>query len=125
MHKTVTTLLIAAPAALAIFATVPATQSPVLAAPKAAAGKQVFLDYKCNKCHTVASAGVKQAKSKKGREPADLSSVGAKHSRAWLGKYLQKQETIEGKKHKKKFRGDAAEEKALLDWLAALKTAKK
>ena len=96
-----------------------------IAKPKAdnSPGKVVFTEYKCNKCHTVKAAGVKRLKPLKegSRRPPDLSGVGLRHSREWMGRYLQKKETMEGRKHKKKFRGEGAERKALLDWLSALK----
>lgn len=123
MKKILGTLLVGA---VAVVAASSVGHTPAAAAPKGAdAGKAVFLEYKCNKCHTVASAGIKVLKAKKGREPADLSSVGAKHSRKWIGKYIKKEEKMDGRKHKKKFAGEPAEETALLDWLSSLKAAKK
>jgi hypothetical protein len=89
-----------------------------------APGQKVFTEYKCNKCHTVDSAKIARTKEpKKGdKEPPDLSGVGAKHERSWIEGYIQKQQEKDGKKHKVKFRGDANETKALLDWLTSLKT---
>ena len=105
---------------------VTATPSVMAAPAKGAPGKQVFVEHKCNECHTVKVEGVERSKKKKkGIDPPDLSDVGKSRKRDWMQRFLQKKEKIDGKKHKKKFRGDAAEEKALLDWLTSLKSAEK
>ena len=123
MKKILGTLLVGT---VALVAASSVGRPPAAAAPKAAdAGKAVFLDYKCNKCHTVASANIKVLKEKKGSEPLDLSTVGKDHPRAWIAKFIKKEEKREGRKHKVKFAGDAAEETALLDWLSSLKAGKK
>ena len=87
-------------------------------------GQKVFLDYKCNKCHTVASAKIEATKKPKDGEKAapDLSDVGTKQKREWIDAYIHKKETLDGKKHKVLFRGDDAELKSLLDWLTSLKS---
>lgn len=83
---------------------------------------RVFLEYKCNKCHTVSAAKVERSeKEPEGDRPApDLSSVGSRRSRAWIEAFLQKRETIDGRRHKPQFRGDDEELAALLDWLGSL-----
>ena len=103
-------------------------------------GKQVFLDMKCNKCHTIKSAAITQlpkAPAEPGeeedeeeapKEPTDLSKLddqvmkapeGAKeHVKKWLKKEVQ-HTTKEGKlvKHKKLFKGSDADLQALVDFL--------
>ncbi|MGH7727111.1 MAG: c-type cytochrome [Candidatus Eiseniibacteriota bacterium] len=92
-------------------------------------GKALFLEFKCNGCHAVQAAGV-EAKKIAGEEPdpkekpPDLSNVGAKKDAAWMRKYLMKQEKLEGKLHKKKFRGTPEQLATITDWLATQKTGK-
>lgn len=44
----------------------------------------------------------------------------SRRSRAWIEAFLQKRETIDGRRHKPQFRGDDEELAALLDWLGSL-----
>jgi mono/diheme cytochrome c family protein len=82
----------------------------------AADGKEVFLAQKCNLCHTVSSADIEATtKSDKMLGP-DLSAVEA-HDPAWLAKYLKQEETRDGEKHKKAFKGTDEELQALIAWL--------
>lgn len=103
-------------------------------------GKKLFLDNKCNSCHTIASQGVEkrsaaaaeatEAKEGEAKEAAatstskrkvpDLGGVGIERKADWLTKYLQKLETIDGKKHMKKFAGTDADLATLTAWLASL-----
>lgn len=98
---------------------------------KAADGKALFTQFKCNSCHTVKALGIaKQAsaedeKEKSDRKPPDLSGVGKEHNAAWMAKYLMKLEEIDGEKHRKKFRGTEAELKTITGWLELQKADKK
>ena len=93
------------------------------------AGQKAFLDNKCNSCHTLDAAKIakieiedeeeEDADSKK--EPPDLSSVGKERTAAWIEKWLMKKETIEGQRHRKKFKGSEEELKAVSAWLATFK----
>lgn len=116
------------------------------AADEEPAGKKLFLDNKCNSCHTIASQGVekkssaeaeeakdaketKDAKEGEAKEEAsaskkkvpDLGGVGVERKADWITKYLQKTEAINGKKHMKKFRGTDEELATLAAWLESLK----
>ena len=51
--------------------------------------------------------------------------MGVKRNAEWISRWLMKQETIDGKKHEKKFKGNAQDLKAVSEWLAAQKGAKK
>ena len=85
-------------------------------------GKAIFNQYKCAKCHTIKSEGIKQDGAPvEGKEPHDLSGVGLKHDAQWLQKWLLKEEVIAGKKHIKKFSGSEDELKTLTGWLVTLK----
>jgi len=87
----------------------------------AADAKELFVASKCVKCHSIESQGV-AATPKKGDEDKvhDLSKVGAEHTADWIQKFLRKQELLEGKKHKLKFRGSDADLETLATWLASL-----
>jgi cytochrome c551/c552 len=88
----------------------------------AADGKALFESSKCVRCHSIESQGV-AAKPKEGEEDEeieDLSKVGAERSAEWIQKYLRKEEAIEGKKHKQKFRGSDGDLQTLATWLASL-----
>jgi hypothetical protein len=105
------------------------------------AGKKIFLDSKCNVCHSVKEAdikvlegdaaaapeeeaddaGEKAEKSDKKIEPPDLSGVGNRHTAEFIGNFLRKKETIDGRKHQRRFRGTPEERQTLVDWLMTLK----
>lgn len=81
-------------------------------------GKQIFTDQKCRSCHSVETAGFKK---KPNQKVPDLSEVGSKYDAAFLIKFLEKKETIEGRKHMKKFTGSSGDLEALANWLISLK----
>lgn len=82
------------------------------APPAAPDGKAVFTQQKCTKCHS--APGIKGGKK-------DLAGVAKARSAEWMKKWLLKEETIDGKKHKKGFGGTPAELDAVVEWLASLK----
>lgn len=95
---------------------------------KAKDGKAIYAKYECAGCHAIAAVGIK--KQVGGAEPGDdeapdLSGVGAKRTADWISKWLLKKETIDGKKHEKKFKGNAEELDTLAKWLETLKTGAK
>ena len=81
-------------------------------------GQQIFTDSKCTKCHSVESLEIVSSKD----EPLDLSNIGADKDAEFLKKYLVKEETMNDKKHKTKFKGSDEELNTLVDWLLTLKT---
>lgn len=92
----------------------------------AADGKQLVSDKKCTTCHSVKAAGIEKTKKKKG---PDLSGVGKKYDAEHIAKYLKKEvehKSVykEGKnvKHKKKFKGNDEELKAVAAFLAQQKS---
>ena len=95
-------------------------------------GKAVFLQYKCNSCHSVEAQKIAVKKSEDAEadaeaeedktEPPDLSGVGLEQNAVWMSKYLTKKEKLHDKTHRKKFRGTAPELKDLTTWLSTLKT---
>jgi len=88
----------------------------------AADAQELFVAGKCQRCHSIESQGI-AAKPKEGDEDEvhDLSKVGGERTAEWIQKFLRKQETLEGKKHKQKYRGSDADLETLATWLASLK----
>lgn len=80
-------------------------------------GKKVFVDNKCNMCHTVKSAGIESKKS----DASDLSAVGKDQTAEFLMKYLKKEAKLNDKDHKSAFKGSDEDLKILVDWLQTLK----
>jgi cytochrome c2 len=80
-------------------------------------GKQIFLDNKCNSCHTVNSMEI--TSKKEGAQ--DLSNAGSVGNAELLKSYLLKESKINDKEHKMKFKGTNEELNALVDWLVTLK----
>ena len=103
----------------------------VSAADAVPAGQKIFTDFKCTQCHSIDSLKIAKVKSEekeeeaeeggKKVEPPDLSGTGNNHDVAFMSKWLMKEEKIEGKKHKKKFKGNEEELKTLSEWLGTLK----
>lgn len=98
----------------------------LLSTPSHAAGdgKALFISNKCNSCHTISAQGVQKIKSDEeetGKKPPDLSHVGKEKDAKWIKGYLMKTETLNGKKHKKAWKGSDADLTTLADWLATLK----
>lgn len=103
-------------------------------ADESAGGKDVFLKYKCDLCHSVSSAGI-TARNEKSGAP-DLLDTLTRHKREWVPNYIRKKEGAghescdkvpkerDGKPHKLAFKGTPEEEKLLLDWLTEQKTPK-
>jgi CxxC motif-containing protein (DUF1111 family) len=81
-------------------------------------GKQIFMDSKCNNCHTVTSNEITSRKD----DAVDLSNVGSVGDAQLISNYLLKEAKINEKDHKIKFKGSEAELNALSDWLSSLKT---
>ncbi len=120
------TWITAAVVAIGLCAAVPSAR-----AAEPSKGAKLFVKYRCTSCHSVKAVGIEKkageaeegaaeaAKAK--RKPPDLSGIGLDHDAAWFSKWLQKKETVEGRKHIKMFRGSEAELKELTGWLASLK----
>ena len=84
-------------------------------------GKTIFVGNKCNMCHSVPSAGIEaKVKSEKMKGP-DMTAAAARLDPEQLAKYLRKQEQLDGKDHKKEYKGNDEELKALIAWLQSLK----
>jgi len=81
-------------------------------------GKEIFLDSKCNKCHTVISMEITSKKD----DAIDLSDAGSVGDVQFLKSYLLKEAEIDDKSHKTKFKGSEEELNTLAEWLTSLKS---
>ncbi len=84
-------------------------------------GKQIFLDQKCNLCHSVSTAGIEATIKSAAMRGPDLVNVADKHDASWLKDWLHKKVEMNGKKHRKMFSGSDEELDALISWLQAQK----
>lgn len=114
---------------------------------KEPAGKKLFLENKCNSCHSIEAAGVEKAKKAEteaaatekkdaaaaektttvpAHKPPDLSSIGLDQNAEWIGKFLKKEVAAQdGKKHMKLWKGTDEDLKTLTAWLGEQKAEKK
>jgi len=81
-------------------------------------GKQIFIDNKCNNCHTVTSMEITSKKD----DAVDLSNAGSVGDAQLIKSYLLKEAKLNDKDHKLKFKGLEAELNALVNWLLSLIT---
>jgi len=81
-------------------------------------GKQIFVDSKCNNCHTVTSIEITSKKD----DAVDLSNAGSSGDGQLIKSYLLKEVKINDNDHKVKFNGSEAELNTLSEWLASLRT---
>ena len=102
-------LAAAAAAALAFSATTAFGQDGSLAAQ----GKRVFNDQGCYGCHTMGKSGTPIA--------PDLSTIGSKHSEAYLRTWLEDPKLQEPRAHMPKLELSEGEVRALAAYLASLK----
>ena len=84
-------------------------------------GKAIFTDAKCSNCHSISTLGITGLRKEGGAKPNDLSNTGGKFKAEWIEKWLLKQETLNNKKHMRKFKGSPDELHTLAAWLETLK----
>ncbi len=94
----------------------------VLASMAAAAdGKALFLEKKCNQCHTVDSQSI--AKTSEKMKGVDLSNASALiESKDWAKSFLKREVKKDDKNHQREFKGTDEELDAIVSWLMTLKT---
>ncbi len=81
--------------------------------------RALFTGQKCNMCHSVPEADVvAMAKSKKMRGP-DIPAESREPD--WIVRYLKREIQLNGKDHKKEFKGTEEELRAIAAWLVELK----
>ena len=83
-------------------------------------GKTLFTEtHKCNMCHAVPAAGIEaKTKSDKMKGPDLGGKMEADFEQ--LAAYVRKAGELEGKSHKKEFKGTDEELQAIIDWLGSL-----
>ena len=81
-------------------------------------GKQIFIDSKCNNCHTVTSMEITSKKD----DAVDLSNTSSVGDEKLLKSFMLKESKINDKEHKLKFKGSEEELNELVNWLLTLKT---
>ena len=108
------------------------------------AGAALFKKGGCNECHSISalnipkeakkkdaaaepapateSAPAATAEGKKKKDAPDLSGVGLEHDAKWISAFLNKEETLNGEKHEKRFKGTEADRRTISMFLAGLKT---
>jgi cytochrome c551/c552 len=84
------------------------------------AGKALFLKNKCNTCHSVESQGIEALRDVKAAP--DMSDAGNLiPDAAWAVKFVKREETKDGKKHRRPFKGSDKDVEQMIDWLMSLK----
>ncbi len=97
----------------------PLTDPTPVAAEDLADGRALFIDQKCHMCHSVPELDVvAMAKSKKMRGP-DMPAESREPD--WIVRYLKREVQLNGKDHKKEFKGTEEELRAIAAWLVELK----
>jgi mono/diheme cytochrome c family protein len=89
------------------------------------AGRKVFMDHNCHRCHSVKAEGIDMVAGDvdddEDTDGGDLSDIGNQYDRRFLAMYLIKRESIDGKEHQRRFRGEREELAAIANWLESLK----
>lgn len=85
-------------------------------------GQAAFLANKCNLCHAVPAVAIEAKTKSEKMKGADLGGP-VEGEFAVIAAYVRKQGELEGKSHKKEFKGTDEELQAILDWLAELEPA--
>lgn len=87
--------------------------------------EKLFVEtHKCNMCHSVAAAGIEAKTSSEKMKGPDLSGFETKKSFAELASFIKKNSQLDGKDHKKSFKGSDEELRAIVDWLGSLEPQK-
>ena len=80
-------------------------------------GKALFLAAKCQTCHAVSSADIEAKTDNPKLLGPDLTGVTQRYEPDWLVQYIKKEIDLEGKRHKKTFKGTDDELAAVIAWL--------
>lgn len=97
----------------------PLAITAAVAADSQEAGKEVFVESKCGRCHGVTSEGIEPTGSEKMQGPV-LDQLPEKREKEWLIRYLERREKLQGKVHRSVWKGTEKELEALVDWLRSL-----
>ena len=80
-------------------------------------GQKKFNENKCFKCHSVSTVGIKAEKETGKMAGGDLVNLGESYEAEFLNAYVRKEAELDGKTHKKPFKGTDEELQAIVDWL--------
>jgi len=80
-------------------------------------GPAVFKAKKCNTCHSVSTAGIKATTKSSKMSGPDLVNLAETYKADWISAYVRKEADLDGKNHKKPFKGSDEELQVLVDWL--------
>lgn len=79
--------------------------------------KTIFVNQKCNLCHSLSTQGIEAKTMSERLKGPDLVNLASKHKSKWISRYLKKKVKMNGKLHKTSFKGTDEELQALVDWL--------
>ncbi len=83
-------------------------------------GKTLFTDtHKCSTCHAVPAAEIEAKTKNEKMKGGDLGGK-VEGEFAEIAAYVRKETELDGKTHKKPFKGTDEELQAIIDWLASL-----
>ncbi len=83
-------------------------------------GKTLFTDtHKCNMCHAVPAAEIVAKTKNEKMKGADMGGK-VEGELAEIAAYVRKESELDGKTHKKPFKGTDEELQAIIDWLGSL-----
>lgn len=78
--------------------------------------KAKYIDAKCNTCHALSDFGIEAKNKSASNKAPDLSKIKIEYDKDFLRKYLNKEESINNKKHPVAYKGTEEE----LNLIAAL-----
>jgi len=81
------------------------------------AGQTAFLAAKCEMCHAVSTAGIEARTKSESMLGPDLVNLAESRDAKWLVEYLKRETDLDGKEHKKEFKGSDEELQTIVDWL--------
>ncbi len=76
--------------------------------------------HKCNMCHSVKAEGIEAKTTSEKMKGGDLSGFETKKPFSEIAAYVRKEGELDGKSHKKPFKGTDEELQTILDWLGSL-----
>ncbi|MCP4200585.1 MAG: hypothetical protein GY769_01460 [bacterium] len=83
-------------------------------------GKALFTEtHKCNMCHAVPAADIEAKTTSEKMKGGDLGGK-VEGELAEIAAYVRKEADMDGKQHKKPFKGTDEELQAIIDWLGSL-----
>ena len=99
-------------AALALVAVSAAAEEEAMAP-----GHEAFASLKCNMCHAVSSAGIEAKTKSEKMFGGDLVNLAGEWDAEKMRAYINREIEVDGKEHKKEFKGSDEELQAIVDWL--------